>query len=70
MNYQKQTKMTQVAIIKNETHKGETLVRFTNEIEKSEKWVKKTNKSNQEWGIETRFRIAYNEQDSFFTGAK
>ena len=70
MNYQKQTKMTQVAIIKHETHKGETLVRFTNEIEKSEKWVKKTNKSNQEWGIETRFRIAYNEQDSFFTGAK
>jgi len=70
LNYQKQTKMTQVAIIKNETHKGETLVRFTNEIEKSEKWVKKTNKSNQEWGIETRFRIAYNEQDSFFTGAK
>ena len=62
--------MTRAAIIKSETHKGESLVRFTNEIEKSEKWVKKTNKSNQEWGIETRFRIAYNEQDSFFTGAK
>lgn len=62
--------MTQVAIIKHETHKGESLVRFTNEVEKAEKWVSKTNKSNADFGIETRFRIAYNDQDSFFTGAK
>lgn len=62
--------MTRVAIIKQETHKGESLVRFTADVDQAEKWVAKTNKSNQDLGANTRFRIAYNEQDSFFNGAK
>ena len=61
--------MTQVALIKSKNGTSEELVRFSQYVEQLEKWVAKVNEENKAFGISQYFRIAYNEQDKFFTGA-
>ena len=61
--------MTQVALIKSKNGTSEELVRFSQDVEQLEKWVAKVNEENKAFGISQYFRIAYNEQDKFFTGA-